>query len=69
MRKLSTLTATGILVLSFAGAAGAQAPVPGGAAADSHHPEAPAALAMQPFRRIEGQLAYFRAPSSGDREG
>lgn len=105
MRKLSTLTATGILLCGFAGAAGAQAPAPGGAASDPHHPPAPAASpqaappatqrstpapgmmgpgggmmggdmgrmmqqmmqgrmaasAMQPFRRIEGQLAYFRA--------
>lgn len=109
MRKLSTLTATGILVLGLAGTAGAQAPALGGAAPDPHHPEAPAASpqptpssaqrgaptpgmmgpgggmmggdmgrmmdpmmqrmmqgrmiapAMQPFRRIEGQLAYFRA--------
>lgn len=104
MRKLSTLTATGILVFGLAGAAGAQAPASGGAP-DPHHPEAPAASpqpappssqrgapapgmmgpgggmmvgdvgrmmqqmmqgrmaasAMQPFRRIEGQLAYFRA--------
>jgi hypothetical protein len=105
MRKLSTLTATGILVFGLAGTGAAQAPAPGGAAPDPHHPTAPAATpqpappsaqrgapppgmmgpgggmmggdmgrmmqqmmqgrmaagAMQPFRRIEGQLAYFRA--------
>lgn len=109
MRKLSTLTATGILLFGLAGTAGAQAPAPSGGAPDPHHPEAPAASpqpappsaqrgapapgtmgpgggmmggdmgrmmqpmmqqmmqgrmaasAMQPFRRIEGQLAYFRA--------
>lgn len=109
MRKLSTLTATGMLVVGLAGNALAQAPATGGAAPDPHHPEAPAtspqaappaaqrgapapgvagpgggmmggemgrmmqpmmqqmmqgrmaAAAMQPFRRIEGQLAYFRA--------
>lgn len=109
MRKLSTLTATGILAFGLAGTAFAQAPAPGGAAPDPHHPEAPAGsppaqraapatgmmgpdggmmggdmsrmmqmmtqmqggmgpgagpnrmdFAMRPFRRIEGQLAYFR---------
>lgn len=107
MRKLSTLTATGMLLFGLAGTAGAQVPAPGGAAPGPHHPEAPAASpqppatqrgmpapgmmgpgggmmggetgrmmqpmmqqmmrgrmdgsAMQPFRRIEGQLAYCRA--------
>lgn len=105
MRKLSTLTATGLLLFGLAGTAGAQAPASSGGASDPHHPEAPAvspqsappsaqrgapapgtmgprggmmggdmgrmmrpmmqglmaASAMQPFRRIEGQLAYFRA--------
>lgn len=105
MRKLGAMTATGMLLLGLAGTAGAQAPAPGGAASDPHHPEAPAASpqpappaaqrgapapgmmapgagmmsgdmgrmmqqmmqgrmaasAMQPFRRVEGQLAYFRA--------
>ncbi|WP_270933172.1 Spy/CpxP family protein refolding chaperone [Falsiroseomonas oryzae] len=105
MRKLSTFTAAGILAVTLAGIALAQAPAPGGAAPDLHHPGTPAgspppappaaqrstptpgmpapgggmmggdmgrmmqqmmqgrmaASAMQPFRRIEGQLAYFRA--------
>ena len=105
MRKLSTFTAAGIIVVALAGTVAAQAPVPGGAAPDPHHPGAPTgggppaqspaqraapapgvpgpssgmmagdmgrmmqemmqgrmiASAMQPFRRVEGQLAYFRA--------
>jgi hypothetical protein len=109
MRKLSTLTAAGILAFGLAGASLAQAPPSGSPAPDPHHPEAPAgspqpappaaqrgapmpgiggpgggmmggdmgrmmqpmmqqmmqgrmaAAAMQPFRRIEGQLAYFHA--------
>jgi hypothetical protein len=42
MRKLSTLTAAGILAFGLAGAALAQAPPSGGPAPDPHHPEAPA---------------------------
>ncbi len=98
MRTLSTLTATGILLFGLAGTTFAQAPAPGGAAPDPHHPATPqpapppaqrggpgpgmmggdmgrmmqpmmqqmmqgrmAAAVLQPFRRIEGQLAYVRA--------
>ncbi len=101
MRKLSTLTATGILLFGLAGPGFAQAPAPGGTTPDPHHPATPqpapppaqrgapapgmmgpgggmmggdmgrmmqqmmqgrmAASAMQPFRRIEGRLAYLRA--------
>ena len=109
MRKLRTCAAAGLLAFGLAGTALAQAPAPGGATPDPHHPETPAGSPqitpppaqrgapaagmmgpgggmmggdmgrmMQPmmqqmmqgrmaasdmrlFRRIEGQLAYFRA--------
>jgi hypothetical protein len=105
MRKLSAFATAGIVAIGLAGTALAQAPAPGGATPDPHHPEAPAgspqpapppaqrgsptpgmpgpgggmmggdmgrmmqqmmqgrmaAASMQPFRRIEGQLAYSRA--------